>query len=135
MEKYNQSEQRQWICVFTGWETKNARSSSEYIGDQGNPTMNIIRQSIILQNTIGTLERNFSRHTLYYKGWEYNNKIQQQKQPKKIGTKKKHLRECDDMSSKQVRTEVPVDGQTVSKYSLVSRTVDLAAARNSLFYH
>ena len=42
---------------------------------------------------------------------------------------------CDDMSNKQVRTEVPVDGQTVSKYSFVSRTVDLAAARKSLFYH
>ena len=41
----------------------------------------------------------------------------------------------DDMSSKEVRTEVPIDGQKVSKYSFVSRTVDSAAARNSLFYH
>ena len=39
------------------------------------------------------------------------------------------------MSSKQVRTEVPVEGQPISKYSFVSRTVDLAAARKSLFYH
>ena len=41
----------------------------------------------------------------------------------------------DDMGSKQVRTEVLVDGQTISKYSLVGRTVDLAAALKSLFYH
>ena len=41
----------------------------------------------------------------------------------------------DDMSSKQVRTEVLVDGQTVSKYSFVNRTADSAAARKSLFYH
>ena len=41
----------------------------------------------------------------------------------------------DDISSKQVRTEVPVDGQTVSKYSFVSHTMDSAAARKSLFYH
>ena len=41
----------------------------------------------------------------------------------------------DDMSSEQVRTEVPVDGQTVRKYSFVSHIVDLAAARKSLFYH
>ena len=41
----------------------------------------------------------------------------------------------DYMSSKQVRIEVPVDGQTVSKYSFVSRTVDSDAARKSLFYH
>ena len=41
----------------------------------------------------------------------------------------------DDMSSKQVRTEVPVDGQTIIKYSFVSRTVDSAVARKSLFYH
>ena len=41
----------------------------------------------------------------------------------------------DDMSSKQVRTEVPVDGHTVSKYSFVSRIVDSIAARKSLFYH
>ena len=41
----------------------------------------------------------------------------------------------DDMSSKQVRTEVPVDGQTVSKYSFVIRTVDSAAERKSLLYH
>ena len=39
------------------------------------------------------------------------------------------------MSSKQVRTEVPVDGQTIRKYSLVGRTVDLYVARKSLFYH
>ena len=32
----------------------------------------------------------------------------------------------DDMSSKQVRTEVLVDVQTVIKYSFVSRTVDSA---------
>ena len=31
----------------------------------GNPTMQIIGQSIILQNTIETLENNFSRRTLY----------------------------------------------------------------------
>ena len=41
----------------------------------------------------------------------------------------------DDISSKQVRTEVPVEGQTISKYSFVSRTVDSAVARKSLFYH
>ena len=41
----------------------------------------------------------------------------------------------DDMGSKQVRTEVPVDGQTISKYSLVGCTVDLDAVRKSLFYH
>ena len=41
----------------------------------------------------------------------------------------------DDMISKQVRTEVPVDGQTISKYSFVRRTVDSAAARKSIFYH
>ena len=41
----------------------------------------------------------------------------------------------DDMSSKQVCTEVPVDRQTVSKYSFVSCTVDSAVARKSLFYH
>ena len=97
--------------------------------------MQIIRQNIIWQNTIETLENNFSRHTLYWKCWEYNTKIQQQKQPKQIGTKKKHLRGCDDMRSKQVRTEVPVDGYTVSKYSFVSRTVDSASVRKSLFYH
>ena len=56
-------------------------------------------------------------------------RIEQQKQPKQLGTK------IDDMSSKQVRTEVPVDGHTVRKYSFVSRTVDLAAACKSLFYH
>ena len=39
------------------------------------------------------------------------------------------------MSSKQVHTEVLVDGQTISKYSLVSRTVDSYAACKSLFYH
>ena len=43
--------------------------------------------------------------------------------------------QADDMISKRVRTEVPVDGQTVSKYSFVSRTVDSAAARKPLFYH
>ena len=41
----------------------------------------------------------------------------------------------DDMISKQVRTEVPVDGQTVRKNSFVSRTVDSAAARKSILYH
>ena len=39
------------------------------------------------------------------------------------------------MGSKQVRTEVPVDGQTISKYSLVGRTMDYDAAHKSLFYH
>ena len=39
------------------------------------------------------------------------------------------------MVSKQIHTEVPVDGQTISKYSLVRRTVDYDAARNSSFYH
>ena len=43
--------------------------------------------------------------------------------------------DADDMSSKQVRTAIPVDGQTVSKYSFVSRTMDSAAARKSLFHH
>ena len=56
------------------------------------------------------------------------------KKNKRIGTKKKHLRGSGDMSSKQVRTEVPVDGQTVSKYSFVSRTVDLALRGASHFY-
>ena len=32
--------------------------------------------------------------------------------------KRKHLPGCDDMSSKQVLTEVPVDGQTVRKTPL-----------------
>ena len=41
----------------------------------------------------------------------------------------------DDMGSKQVHAEVPFDGQTISKYSLVRRTMDLAAERKSLFYH
>ena len=41
----------------------------------------------------------------------------------------------DDMGNKKVRTEVPVDGQTISKYSLVGHTVYLAVARKSLFYH
>ena len=41
----------------------------------------------------------------------------------------------DDMISKQVRTEVPVEGQTVSKYSFMSRNMDLAVALKSLFYH
>ena len=41
----------------------------------------------------------------------------------------------DDMSSKQVRKEVPFDRQTVRKYSFVSRTMHSAAARKSLFYH
>ena len=41
----------------------------------------------------------------------------------------------DDMRGKQVRTEVPVDRQTISKYSFVNCTVDSAAARKSLFYH
>ena len=41
----------------------------------------------------------------------------------------------DDMSGKQVRTEVLVDGQTISKYSFVIHTVDLSAALKSLFYH
>ena len=40
----------------------------------------------------------------------------------------------DDMSSKQIRTEVPVDGRTVRKYSFVSHTVDSAAVRKSLLY-
>ena len=96
--------------------------------------MQIIGQNIILQNTIKTLENNFSCHTLYYKCLEYNNKIQQQKQHKQIDTKKEDLQGCDDMSSKQVRTEVPVDGQTISKYSFANRTVYSAAARKSLFY-
>ena len=39
------------------------------------------------------------------------------------------------MVSKQVRTEVLVDGQTISKYSLVGRTVDYDAERKSLFYN
>ena len=39
----------------------------------------------------------------------------------------------DDMGSKHVHTEVPVDSQTISKYSLVRRTVDSDAARKSLF--
>ena len=43
--------------------------------------------------------------------------------------------QADDMISKRVRTEVPVDGQTVSKYSFVSRTVDSDVARKPLFYH
>ena len=43
--------------------------------------------------------------------------------------------DSDDTTSTQVRTEVPVDGQTVSKYSFVICTVDSAAARKSLFYH
>ena len=41
----------------------------------------------------------------------------------------------DDMSSKQVHTGVTVDRQTVSKYSFVNCTEDLAAGRKSLFYH
>ena len=41
----------------------------------------------------------------------------------------------DDIGSKQVRTEVPVDGQTIIKYSLVGRTMDLTVARQSLLYH
>ena len=41
----------------------------------------------------------------------------------------------DDMGSKQVRTEVTVDEQTIGNYSLVGRTMDLAAARKSLLYH
>ena len=39
------------------------------------------------------------------------------------------------MGSKQVHTEGLVDGKTISKYSLVRRTVDYDAARKSLFYH
>ena len=39
------------------------------------------------------------------------------------------------MGSKKVRTEVLVDGQTISKYSLVGCTVDSDAARKSLFCH
>ena len=39
---------------------------------------------------------------------------------------------ADDMSSKQVHAEVPVDRQTVRKYSFVIRTVDSAATRKSL---
>ena len=35
----------------------------------------------------------------------------------------------DDMGSKQVCIEVPVDDQTISKYSLVRRTVDYDVAR------
>ena len=41
----------------------------------------------------------------------------------------------DYMSSKQVRTEVPVDGKTISEYSFVNRTMDSAAVQNSLFCH
>ena len=41
----------------------------------------------------------------------------------------------DNMSSKQVHIEVPVDRQTISKYSFVSRTVDSAVVCKSLFYH
>ena len=41
----------------------------------------------------------------------------------------------DDMSSKHVRTEVLVDSQTISKYSLVGRTMDSAVATKPLFYH
>ena len=41
----------------------------------------------------------------------------------------------DDMGSKQVHTEVPVDGQTFSKYSLVRRTVDSDASHDSSAYH
>ena len=44
-------------------------------------------------------------------------------------------RQNDDMGSKQVRIEVPVDGQTIIKYSLVGRTVDSDVAHKSLFYH
>ena len=39
------------------------------------------------------------------------------------------------MGSKQVHTDVPVDGQTIIKYSLVHRTVDYESVRKSLFYH
>ena len=45
------------------------------------------------------------------------------------------LTDSDDMVSKQVRIEVPVDGQTISKYSLVGRTVDYDVACKSLLYH
>ena len=41
----------------------------------------------------------------------------------------------DDMGIKQVCTEVLVYGHTISKYSLVGRTVDSDAARKSLVYH
>ena len=53
----------------------------------------------------------------------------------KVLLKRKFIVVGDDIISKQVRTEVPVDGQTVSKYSFVSCTVDSAAAHKSLFYH
>ena len=43
--------------------------------------------------------------------------------------------ESDDMGSKQVRTEIPVGDQTISKYSLVGHTVDSDAGRKSLLYH
>ena len=48
--------------------------------------------------------------------------------------KKKSL-VIDYMSSKQVRTEALVDGQTVSKYYFVNITVDSAVVRKSLFCH
>ena len=41
----------------------------------------------------------------------------------------------DDMGSEQGHTEVPVNCQTISKYSLVGRTVDYDVARKSLLYH
>ena len=38
------------------------------------------------------------------------------------------------MGSKQVRTEVLVDGQIIRKYWLVGRTMDSNVARKSLFH-
>ena len=40
----------------------------------------------------------------------------------------------DDIGSKQVQTEVLVDGQNISNYSLLRRTVDYDLARVSLSY-
>ena len=42
--------------------------------------------------------------------------------------------DIDDMSSKHVHTEVPVDGQTVRIYSFVSRTVDSSLRGTSHFF-
>ena len=56
--RYNLNEPKQWTWDSIGYETDNAKSNSEYIGDRASPIMQITGWNITQQPTTNTQEKN-----------------------------------------------------------------------------
>ncbi len=58
MVKYNQNEQKPWICDITGYETKNVNSNSVYTGNQEKLIMQTIGRNTTQLHITKTCAKN-----------------------------------------------------------------------------